>query len=109
VCSFFKLPADVPIGLVDCITQVDAPESTALVLVQECDYQTPPQQQHVSRICSKWTLQATNNQRDGTVVAKLKCMMHECVSEGLFALDEDIDGSRHLLDPFTKRREQSGV
>jgi hypothetical protein len=64
---------------VDCITQVDAPESTALVLVQECDYQTPPQQQqqqHVSRICFKWTLQATNNQRDGTVVAKLKFMTH---------------------------------
>jgi hypothetical protein len=96
---------------VDCITQVDAPESTVLVLVQECDYQTPlQQQQHMSRICSKWTLQATNNQRDGTVVAKLKCMTHKCVSEGLFAFDEDIDGgSRHLLDPFTKRREQSGV
>jgi hypothetical protein len=104
-----KLPAGVPIAIVDCITQVDAPESTVLVLVQECDYQTPLQQQHMSRICSKWTLQATNNQRDGTVVAKLKCMTHECVSEGLFAFDEDIDCSRHLLDPFTKRREQSGV
>jgi hypothetical protein len=106
---FFKLPAGVPIAIVNCITQVDAPESTVLVLVQECDYQTPLQQQHMSRICSKWTLQATNNQRDGTVVAKLKCMTHECVSEGLFAFDEDIDCSRHLLDPFTKRREQSGV
>jgi hypothetical protein len=63
----------------------------------------------VSRICSKWTLQAKNNQRDGTVVAKLKCMTHEFLSEGLFAFDEDIDCSRHLLDPFTKRREQSGV
>jgi hypothetical protein len=36
-------------------------------------------------------------------------MTHESVSEGLLAFDEDVEGSRRLIDPFTKRREQSGV
>jgi hypothetical protein len=32
------------------------------------------------------------------VVAKLKCMTHECVSEGLFAFDEDIEGNNQVFD-----------
>ena len=104
---FFKLPTDMPTTLTDCIAQVEVPESTVMVLVQECDYQTTMQQQHDSMICTKWTLQSTYNPSQGTVTAKLKCMTHECVSDGLFAFDDDVDGSKSV-DSFTKRRGDGG-
>jgi hypothetical protein len=35
-------------------------------------------------------------------------MRQKCVSEGLSAFDEDIEGSRQFIDSFTKRRNDEG-
>lgn len=82
VASIFQVPEQFPLSELQNVNAVPDSHTDVMLLVHESKYQTPQQQDHGSKICSRWTLDSKNNGE-----ACIDCISYTCISSVVFAID----------------------